>query len=65
MTDRELEAVFIDVCLSVVGFSAMSMSWRRVTRTKVTPAMVRTLALVWMGIALFGIAMIFVMRHVP
>ena len=64
ITDREMQAFTIDIGVGVVGF-VLSIIWGTMTRATMTERTIRMLAFVWAGIAVFGIAMVFVMRHVP
>ena len=63
VTAREGLAILIDLGMGVAGF-ALSIVWGLTTRTRMTGGTIRILAIVWIGLALFGMAMIPVMRHV-
>jgi hypothetical protein len=64
MTNREQQAVLIDVVFAIIGF-ILSILWGKISRTTMTRGTVKTLGMIWIGLAIFGIVMIFVMRHVP
>jgi hypothetical protein len=63
LTNREGQGILIDIGMAIAGF-ALSIFWGRSTNTRMTQGTFRTLAIVWIGLALFGMAMIPVMRHV-
>jgi len=63
LTNREGQVVLIDIGMAIAGF-VLSIFWGRATNTLMTRETFRTLAIVWIGLALFGMAVIPVMRHV-
>jgi len=62
MTNRE-QFVIIDLVGAACGF-ILSILWGKMTRTKMTRGTVRTLGIAWIGLAIFGFVMLFVMSHV-
>lgn len=55
---QEAPALIIDLGIGVTGF-LLSIGWGRFTKTRMSRTTVKVLALVWVGIALFGAACAF------
>jgi hypothetical protein len=57
---REAPLLLIDIGIGAIGF-LLSLLWGKISKKQMSSGTVRVLAVVWTGIAVFGMIMAFVM----